>query len=177
MARCSWASNTHALSEPAFARRSAVLAANGVQVMIARDREYTPTPAISHAILKYNRGRTTGLADGIVITPSHNPPGRRRLQIQSSARRSRETATHHIVHSGASQPVSETGSLGRAPDPVRARARGVASARLHRRICRAICKACWISTPSARSISRSGSIRRRGRPLLGSYCRKVPPQC
>ncbi|MBZ5606156.1 MAG: alpha-D-glucose phosphate-specific phosphoglucomutase, partial [Acidobacteriia bacterium] len=51
-----------------------VLAANEIEVMIARDREYTPTPAISHAILKYNRGRTSGLADGIVVTPSHNPP-------------------------------------------------------------------------------------------------------
>ena len=51
-----------------------VLAANGVTVMIAEGDEYTPTPAISHAILCYNRGRTTGLADGIVITPSHNPP-------------------------------------------------------------------------------------------------------
>ncbi len=51
-----------------------VLAANGVETMIATDDEYTPTPAISHAILAYNRGRTAGLADGIVITPSHNPP-------------------------------------------------------------------------------------------------------
>jgi len=66
--------DTHALSEPAFASAMEVLAANGVEVMIARDREYTPTPAVSHAILKYNRGRKTGLADGIVITPSHNPP-------------------------------------------------------------------------------------------------------
>ena len=51
-----------------------VLAANGVEVMIAAQDEYTPTPAISHAILTYNRGRSSGLADGIVITPSHNPP-------------------------------------------------------------------------------------------------------
>ena len=51
-----------------------MLAANGVEAMIAEGREYTPTPAISHAILTYNRGRTSGLADGIVITPSHNPP-------------------------------------------------------------------------------------------------------
>ncbi len=66
--------DTHALSEPALASALAVLAANGVEVMIAQGDEYTPTPAISHAILTYNRGRTTGLADGIVITPSHNPP-------------------------------------------------------------------------------------------------------
>ena len=66
--------DTHALSVPALASSLEVLAANGVEVMIAKDDEYTPTPAISHAILIYNRGRKTGLADGIVITPSHNPP-------------------------------------------------------------------------------------------------------
>jgi phosphoglucomutase len=66
--------DTHALSAPAFASALEVLAANGVEVMVSADDEYTPTPAVSHAILTYNRGRETGLADGIVITPSHNPP-------------------------------------------------------------------------------------------------------
>ncbi len=66
--------DTHALSVPALASALEVLAANGVDVMISEGAEYTPTPAISHAILTYNRGRQTGLADGIVITPSHNPP-------------------------------------------------------------------------------------------------------
>jgi phosphoglucomutase len=66
--------DTHALSIPAYATALEVLAANGVEVMIAPKDEYTPTPAISHAILVYNRGRKMGLADGIVITPSHNPP-------------------------------------------------------------------------------------------------------
>ena len=66
--------DTHALSAPAFASALEVLAANGVEVMTAADDEYTPTPAVSHAILNYNRGRAAGLADGIVITPSHNPP-------------------------------------------------------------------------------------------------------
>jgi len=66
--------DTHALSEPASASALEVLAANGVEVMIAANEEYTPTPAVSHAILVYNRGRKSGLADGIVITPSHNPP-------------------------------------------------------------------------------------------------------
>ena len=66
--------DTHALSAPAFATALEVLAANGVETMIAAGDEYTPTPAISHSILVYNRGRTSGLADGIVITPSHNPP-------------------------------------------------------------------------------------------------------
>ena len=66
--------DTHALSPPACASALEVLAANGVEVMLATDDEYTPTPAISHAILAYNRGRSSGLADGIVVTPSHNPP-------------------------------------------------------------------------------------------------------
>ena len=66
--------DTHALSEPAFASALEVLAANQVEVMVDRDGGYTPTPVISHAILTYNRGRTEGFADGIVITPSHNPP-------------------------------------------------------------------------------------------------------
>ena len=66
--------DTHALSMPACASAVEVLAANGVELMLAERDEYTPTPAISHAILTYNRGRSAGLADGIVITPSHNPP-------------------------------------------------------------------------------------------------------
>jgi len=66
--------DTHALSEPASRSAIEVLAANGVAVHIAVHDEYTPTPAVSHAILTYNRGRSSGLADGIVVTPSHNPP-------------------------------------------------------------------------------------------------------
>jgi len=66
--------DTHALSEPALASAMEVLAANGVETVIAEKGEYTPTPVISHAILTYNRGRSAALADGIVITPSHNPP-------------------------------------------------------------------------------------------------------
>ncbi len=66
--------DTHALSIPALTTALEVLAANGVEVMIAGKEEYTPTPVISHAILKYNKDRHNGFADGIVITPSHNPP-------------------------------------------------------------------------------------------------------
>ncbi len=66
--------DTHALSEPAFASALEVLAGNGVETMLAAADEYTPTPAVSLAILTYNRGRHDGLADGIVVTPSHNPP-------------------------------------------------------------------------------------------------------
>ena len=68
------AKDTHGLSEPAWASALEVLAANDVQVLIDSRDGYTPTPALSHAILAYNRGRSSGLADGIVVTPSHNPP-------------------------------------------------------------------------------------------------------
>jgi phosphoglucomutase len=66
--------DTHALSAPAHVSAVEVFAANGVELFIQRDGGYTPTPVISHAILTHNRGRAAGLADGIVITPSHNPP-------------------------------------------------------------------------------------------------------
>ncbi len=66
--------DTHALSAPAFRTALEVLAANAVTVMIDENDGYTPTPVISHAILEYNRGRTVSLSDGIVVTPSHNPP-------------------------------------------------------------------------------------------------------
>lgn len=66
--------DTHALSQPAFESALEVLAANGVETMIAKGGEFTPTPAVSHAILRHNHGRTSRHADGIVITPSHNPP-------------------------------------------------------------------------------------------------------
>ena len=66
--------DTHALSEPAFATALEVLAANEVDAMIDQDLGYTPTPGLSHAILRYNHGKSSGFADGIVITPSHNPP-------------------------------------------------------------------------------------------------------
>lgn len=66
--------DTHALSEVAFVTAVEVLAANGVALFVQQDRGYTPTPVVSHAILTYNRERATGLADGVVITPSHNPP-------------------------------------------------------------------------------------------------------
>ena len=67
--------DTHALSEPALASVVEVLAANGVDVMLSEKDEYTPTPAVSHAIITHNKNRKDKFADGIVITPSHNPPG------------------------------------------------------------------------------------------------------
>ena len=67
--------DTHALSQPAFESALGVFAANGVEAMVAKDGEFTPTPAVSLAILTHNHGRTSGYADGVVVTPSHNPPG------------------------------------------------------------------------------------------------------
>src|SRR5215211_6668599 len=66
--------DTHALSEPALATAIEVFAANQMDIFVQSDLGYTPTPAVSHAILTYNDGRTSGVADGVVITPSHNPP-------------------------------------------------------------------------------------------------------
>lgn len=66
--------DTHAFSKPAFESVLEVMAANGVEIMVSQGGEYTPTPAVSHAILTYNLNRISGLADGIVVTPSHNPP-------------------------------------------------------------------------------------------------------
>src|SRR5205085_163039 len=66
--------DTHALSEPARVTALEVFAANDVTVLIDESDGYTPTPAVSHAILTFNRGRSSGLADGVVVTPSHNPP-------------------------------------------------------------------------------------------------------
>ena len=101
--------DTHALSAPAFASALEVLAANGVEVMISAGDEYTPTPAISHAILTYNRGRKEGLADGIVITPSHNPPDNGGFKYNppnggpadSDATKWIETRANELLQSGA----------------------------------------------------------------------------
>ena len=79
--------DTHGLSEPAWATALEVLVANEVTVLVDDRDGYTPTPAVSHAILRLNRGRTTGLADGIVVTPVPQPARRRRLQVQPPARR------------------------------------------------------------------------------------------
>ncbi|MGX1240118.1 hypothetical protein RKD46_001222 [Streptomyces pseudovenezuelae] len=81
--------DTHALSEPARITALEVFAANDVTVLIDQADGYTPTPAVSHAILTHNRHRTSALADGVVVTPSHNPARRRRLQVQPAERRPR----------------------------------------------------------------------------------------
>ena len=95
--------DTHALSEPACASGLEVLAANGVNVMLAMNDEYTPTPVISHAILAYNRGRSSGSADGVVITPSHNPP-------RDGHRRHLQDLRGELSRSGAAAADSQGGT-------------------------------------------------------------------
>jgi phosphoglucomutase len=84
--------DTHALSGPAQDAALEVLAANGVETVFHGHGGFTPTPVISRAIVVHNHGRESALADGIVVTPSHNPTGRRRLQIQPAERRPADTA-------------------------------------------------------------------------------------
>jgi phosphoglucomutase len=93
--------DTHALSEPAHATALEVLAANRVEVMIHRDAGYTPTPVISHAILTANRNKTSGLADGIVITPSHNPPDNGGIKYNPPQGGPADTAITHWIENRA----------------------------------------------------------------------------
>src|SRR5258705_678909 len=93
--------DTHALSVPASTTAVEVLAANGVDIMLAEHDAYTPTPAVSHAILSYNRGRSTGLADGIVVTPSHNPPDNGGLKYNPPTRGAAATGDTSSVRAPA----------------------------------------------------------------------------
>ena len=99
--------DTHALSAPACATALEVLAAHGVDVMLAEHDEYTPTPAVSHAIVCYNRGRTTGLADGIVITPSHNPPADGGFKYNPPNGGAADTAVTSWIESRANELLEE----------------------------------------------------------------------
>jgi phosphoglucomutase len=99
--------DTHALSEPALITVLEVLAANGVEVRIAKDRGYTPTPVISHAILQYNKGRSSGLADGIVITPSHNPPTDGGIKYNPPNGGPADTKTTKIIEDRANELLSQ----------------------------------------------------------------------
>ncbi|MCW3059175.1 MAG: phosphoglucomutase [Capsulimonas sp.] len=99
--------DTHALSEPALTTAIEVLAANGVEVFVQEGRGYTPTPVISHAILTYNKGRTEGLADGVVITPSHNPPGDGGFKYNPPSGGPADTGTTKIVQDRANELLRE----------------------------------------------------------------------
>ncbi|MGB4676460.1 MAG: phosphoglucomutase (alpha-D-glucose-1,6-bisphosphate-dependent) [Aggregatilineales bacterium] len=95
--------DTHALSEPALRTAVEVFAANGVEVMLQAGLGYTPTPVISHAILTYNRGRTSGLADGVVITPSHNPPSNGGFKYNPPSGGPADTATTRAIEDRANE--------------------------------------------------------------------------
>lgn len=95
--------DTHALSEPALRSAIEVFAANEVDIFVQADFGYTPTPVISHAILSYNRGRTSGLADGVVITPSHNPPEDGGFKYNPPSGGPAETTTTKLIQQRANQ--------------------------------------------------------------------------
>src|SRR5262245_11502387 len=95
--------DTHALSEPALATAIEVFAANGLDIFVQAGLGYTTTPAISHAILTYNRSRTSGLADGVVITPSHNPPDDGGFKYNPPSGGPADTATTRQIQDRANQ--------------------------------------------------------------------------
>ena len=105
--------DTHALSEPAFVSAMEVLAANGVEVMIDAERGYTPTPVVSHAILTHNRGRKAQLADGIVVTPSHNPPEDGGFKYNPPHGGPSETAATKAIEEAANQLMTDAAKIRR----------------------------------------------------------------
>ena len=164
--------DTHALSAPAFASALEVLAANEVEVMIARGDEYTPTPAISHAILVYNKGRQSALADGIVITPSHNPPDNGGFKYNPTERRTGGYADHQRRskprRTGCWQNL---GGVKRMPLAAARKAPTTHRTRLSRCLrCRP--RQCHRRGDHSRREAAHGrrSARRRGRALLARDC-------
>jgi phosphoglucomutase len=119
--------DTHALSEPAFASAMEVLAANGVEVMIDQDRGYTPTPVISHAILTHNAAKRNGKADGIVITPSHNPPEDGGFKYNPPHGGPSETAATKAIEDAANALMQDPSKIRRVPF-----SRALAAATTHR---------------------------------------------
>jgi phosphoglucomutase len=107
--------DTHALSEPAFVTAMEVLAANEVEVMIDRDRGYTPTPVISHAILTHNRGKNESRADGIVVTPSHNPPPDGGFKYNPPHGGPSGTAATKAIEDAANRLMESPGEIRRIP--------------------------------------------------------------
>ena len=98
--------DTHALSEPALYTALEVFAANGIETFIQEGFGYTPTPVISRAILVYNRGRTSGLADGVVITPSHNPPGDGGFKYNPPSGGPADTSITKVIQDRANQIIA-----------------------------------------------------------------------
>ena len=117
--------DTHALSEPALISAVEVLAANGVEVMIDANGGYTPTPVISHAILGHNRGRREHLADGVVITPSHNPPADGGFKYNPSSGGPADSSITGWIERRANQLLTDPGDIRRWPWERAARAENV----------------------------------------------------
>ena len=167
--------DTHALSEPALETALSVLAANGVLTMVDSARGYTPTPAISHAILGHNRGRKEHLADGIVITPSHNPPDDGGFKYNpphggpadTDVTKGIETRANAYLEAKLAgvKRVASLGGLERRDHP---------QARLHRKL-RGRPRACHRHGQAAlgQTPSRSGPAGRRSGGLLGADCRAL----
>ena len=107
--------DTHALSEPALISAVEVFAANDVQVMIDADSGFTPTPVISHAILNHNRGRERGLADGVVITPSHNPPSDGGFKYNPPSGGPADTAITAWIENRANELIADPAGIRRLP--------------------------------------------------------------
>jgi phosphoglucomutase len=107
--------DTHALSEPALISAVEVFAANGIDVMIDADAGYTPTPVVSHAILGHNRGRRSQLADGVVITPSHNPPADGGFKYNPPSGGPADTATTNWIERRANRLLAKSGDIRRWP--------------------------------------------------------------
>ena len=161
--------DTHALSEPAFASALEVLAENGVEVRVDAAGGYTPTPVISHAILTHNRGRRDGLADGIVVTPSHNPPRYGGFKYNPPNGGPADTDVTKWIEDRANAFMAD-GLQGRAAHALRARPQGLddAAPRLPRCLRR---RSRSGGGPGGREIEprppRRGSARRGERRLLG----------
>src|SRR5437660_9769203 len=109
--------DTHALSGPARRTALEVLAANGVEVLHAREGEWTPTPVVSHAILVWNRGRREALADGIVVTPSHNPPEDGGIKYNPPSGGPADTAATGWIENRANELLRNPDAIGRAVRP------------------------------------------------------------
>ena len=152
--------DTHALSEPAWVTACEVFLANDVHVLVDADDGYTPPPPSRTAIIGANRGRTDGLADGVVITPSHNPPARRRVQVQPPARRPRRHRRHEL-----DREPRQRAARGQARRRA-ARARSTATrsaATTSSASTSTTCRASSTSTRSGRRACGSGPTRSAGR--------------
>ncbi len=156
--------DTHALSEPARVTALEVFAANGVTVLIDDADGYTPTPAVSHAVLSHNRGRGTGLADGVVVTPptTRPPTGASSTTRPAAAPRARpRPAGSRSGPTRSSGAASRTSAASRTPAPSpRPRPAGTTSSAPTSRTCRT----CWTWTRSAPPASASAPTRSAGRP-------------